>query len=678
MQLGSQDASRHASQDGLSTHAGQGSQAGDQRRPIFEDLLVVEAGGRIAAAVAGSALAQLGATVIVLENAAPDPRPHLKCPHRAQLIAGKHSVVIDGERDAALLAALLQRANRVLTSSDVDTVRYEQLAGPATVVCDITAYGSGPLALAAARDGQSASGDCSDVGIQALTGMIDSTGLAGHPPTPVALPLVEHLAGIHAAGGAICALRQRGLQGLAQNLDIALYDIAFSAMNSFLAPVLASGGTKGVSRVGNRHNMAAPWNVYRAQDEWLLLCSGSDEQWQRLCKLIGREELSADPRFAKNADRVAHVNKVDAVVQARIGQRPVAECVDAILALGLPCGAVAPIDGTTREANLEYRGMLRVATDPVRGAIIHLPGSPWRMSATPGEAVRFWPPHKNGRSVFFVFQNSDKKSYLADMDSDQGRKALQALIATADVVIENLRPGALARKGLGPADMLRANPRLIYCSVSGFGADSIYPGRAAFDTVIQAMSGLMDMTRAEDTPMKTGPSFADMMGAGAGFCAIAAALAERERSGQGQFIDLSMQDIAAWTTQLAWNGMPAQSERTRLVACADGYVVADAIDDVRLGIALAGIDAATLSRSDLATALNRQGITTWPILDVREAVAAPQTHARKLWFWSDGTDEGYALLAIPVGLRRTPPQVEAVASDLGADNEAINASCQRT
>lgn len=709
--------------------------AAPQRDPVFRDLLVVEAGGRIAAGVAGSALAQLGATVIVLESTTPDARPHLKWSCRAQFLAGKHSVVIDPERDRVLLADLLGAADLLLCSSDTDSTRYEARAGAATVVCDITAFGgSGPLADAR-------SGDCSDMAIQALTGMLDSTGLAGHAPTPIALPLVEQLAGMYAAGGAVCALRQRAAGGVTQNLDIALYDIAFSAMNSFLAPVLASGGTKGVSRVGNRHNMAAPWNVYRAADEWLLLCSGSDEQWQRLCRLIGRADLGTDPRCAKNADRVAHVELVDAAVQDWIGQRPVAECVQAILALGLPCGAVAPIDDMPREANLAHRGMVRQARDPVSDRDLYLPGSPWRMSATPGaarlriplpdedralaemmarrgapecnpqaaarpalaglrvieighyttvpvaarvlgglgaevikveppggEAVRNWPPHQHGRSVFFVIQNTDKKSVVIDMDSAADRAALHALIAGADVLIENLRPGALTRKGFGPADLLRRNPRLIYCSVAGFGADSLYPGRAAFDTVIQAMSGLMDATRAAGQPMKTGPSLADMLGAGAAFFAIVAALAERDRSGQGQFIDLSMQDIAAWSTQMAWNGQPVQSRRARLLAARDGYVLAESATDAVLQAALHGIDTATLTRHALTKALTRAHLPAWPVHDVREAVAAPQTHARRLWFRSDGTPDGYPLLAIPVGLRRTPPVVSAIASDLGADN----------
>src|SRR5207244_127265 len=119
------------------------------------------------------------------------------------------------------------------------------------------------------------------------------------------------------------------------------------------------------------------------------------------------------------------------------------------------------------------------------------------------------------------------------------------LLVSADVLVENLRPGSLAKLGFSAQEILNINPRLVYCPISGFGADSPYADRAAMDTTIQAMSGVMDLTRSHGVPYKTGISSADLTGGQLGLVAILAALEYRDRVGRGQTIDLSMQDGAA-------------------------------------------------------------------------------------------------------------------------------------
>src|SRR5262249_30416090 len=149
---------------------------------------------------------------------------------------------------------------------------------------------------------------------------------------------------------------------------------------------------------------------------------------------------------------------------------------------------------------------------------------------------------------FFTFSNSDKKSLMMDLRGAQDKAAFRELLQSADLLVENLKPGSLARLGFGAAQLAEINPRLVYCSISGFGADSAYPQRAAFDTVVQAMSGFMDPTRVEGTPIKAGISAADIVGGTYGLLAILAALEQRERTGRGQYIDISMQDVACWST----------------------------------------------------------------------------------------------------------------------------------
>ena len=294
----------------------------------------------------------------------------------------------------------------LLVSSDADAAEYggDSLSHFASrgVVCDLTAFGStGPLRGQPATDAQ----------VQAQSGVMKSTGLAGGPPMAIALPLIEQLAGIYAASGVLAALRRpRG-----QAVEIALYDVAFSAMTSFLAPAL--GGTADeISRVGNRHTMAAPWNVYRASDGWVLLCAGNDEQWQRICGLTGDPERGLAQRLAKNAGRVAHVDQVDALVQAWVGEFTIAQCVESLSALGIPCGPVAPIDGFPQEANLLHRAMIFEALGP-SGRAIHLPGSPFRMSRSPGQPLlRLSAPDADREQVLGLLRGPRRFSDAANSD----------------------------------------------------------------------------------------------------------------------------------------------------------------------------------------------------------------------------------------------------------------------
>jgi crotonobetainyl-CoA:carnitine CoA-transferase CaiB-like acyl-CoA transferase len=181
------------------------------------------------------------------------------------------------------------------------------------------------------------------------------------------------------------------------------------------------------------------------------------------------------------------------------------------------------------------------------------------------------------------------------------------------VLIENLKPGSLDRLGFGTAQLLRLNPRLVYCAISGFGKDSAYPGRPAFDTVVQAMSGLMDVTRAGSVPFKLGISAADVTGGVGGLFAVMCGLEQRRRTGRGMMIDLSMQDVAVWTTQTLWNGMSRFQHC--VLSCADGFVVADRPRYALGGLAEAASD---MSRARLICALEAQGISACSVRTLEE------------------------------------------------------------
>lgn len=706
-------------------------------RKALENTLVVEIGERVGASIAGSMLAQLGADVVYVERTPDKAKPlgsSSKQRYRAQLAAGKHSLVMDA--DPELLATLVSKADVVITSSDAGNYKDAASASKSrTVVCDVTAYG---------RTSENRQPD-TDLQIQALSAILETTGLSGGVPLPLPFPAIEMMTGVYAAASILAALRVRQGSGQGQLIDMSLYDCAFAAMATFLPRVLTGDATP-VRRLGNRHPMIAPWNVYRASDGWMLLCVGNDAQWQRFCEITGQPELADDPRFVKTANRVANIDAVDAVVQQWVGERTVASAVGTLSRIDIACGPVAPIDGYPREANLDHRAMFFTVKDPLSDRKMTIPQSPLRMSDTPGqvtglldgpngghawctqraqrpaatperrnepsaplngirilevghyttvplstrmlaslgsevikieppegEATRDWPPAQDGQGYFFTYMNSDKLSVMLDIRKPDDAARLKELVASADVLIENLKPGALARRGFGPADLAAINPRLVTCSVSGFGVYSLYAGRPAYDTVIQAMSGVMDAIRDGDTPVKTGISSADLLGAEFAVLSILAALAYRDCSGKGQDIDLSMQDISAWMTQTLWNGGAEQAEaRYRILACADRHVLAEALTDDALYALLALPASDKRSAEAFMADMKTPGIAFAPALTVHEMAASRETLSRELWFNAKGDDgKTWPLLASPLRLQLTPPLVREPMPRLGRDNERV-------
>ena len=152
----------------------------------------------------------------------------------------------------------------------------------------------------------------------------------------------------------------------------------------------------------------------------------------------------------------------------------------------------------------------------------------------------FGPPFSQGVSTYFLSINRGKRSIALDLKSDEGRAAARALAAKADVVIENFRPGVMDRLGLGPEALRESNPRLIYCSISGFGRDV---ERAGYDLVIQGMGGIPSISGAPDgAPMKCGASIADLVTGLYAVQGILAAIQRRHRTGLGGVVDVPMID----------------------------------------------------------------------------------------------------------------------------------------
>ena len=151
-----------------------------------------------------------------------------------------------------------------------------------------------------------------------------------------------------------------------------------------------------------------------------------------------------------------------------------------------------------------------------------------------------------GVAASFLAVNRNKRSVTLDLKQPEGVAILKELAATADVLVENYRPGVAARLGIDDAALRAVNPRLIYCSISGFGQTGPYASRGGFDLVAQGMSGIMSATGAEDgPPVKVGTSVADLVAGMSAAHGVVLALLARTRTGRGQKVEISMLDAMA-------------------------------------------------------------------------------------------------------------------------------------
>ncbi|MEI2298391.1 CaiB/BaiF CoA transferase family protein [Ensifer sp. MJa1] len=173
-----------------------------------------------------------------------------------------------------------------------------------------------------------------------------------------------------------------------------------------------------------------------------------------------------------------------------------------------------------------------------------------KVESPAGDDTRTWgPPFVAGEdgekldAAYFHACNRGKRSVVLDFTTEEGQEAVRRLAAQSDVLLENFKVGGLVKYGLDYESLKRVNPRLIYCSVTGFGQDGPYAHRAGYDYIVQGMSGIMDLTGEPDRePQKIGVAFADIFTGLYGVIAVQAALAQRERTGKGQQIDMALLD----------------------------------------------------------------------------------------------------------------------------------------
>ncbi|GAB7550926.1 CaiB/BaiF CoA-transferase family protein [Novosphingobium sp. 11B] len=174
-----------------------------------------------------------------------------------------------------------------------------------------------------------------------------------------------------------------------------------------------------------------------------------------------------------------------------------------------------------------------------------------------GDETRTFPPMREGESHYYLAVNRGKKSIVVDLKTEEGLALVKDLAMRCDVLVENYRPGVMERLGLGWEELHAINPRLIYCSISGYGQTGPLRDRPSFDIVLQAMSGALSMNgEAGGLPTKMGIPLGDLVGGINGPIGVLSALYERERTGLGRHIDISLMDglmgMLGYIAQLAF------------------------------------------------------------------------------------------------------------------------------
>lgn len=365
-------------------------------------------------------------------------------------------------------------------------------------------------------------------------------------------------------------------------------------------------------------------------------------------------------------------------------------------------------------AGLRVIELARVLAGPWAGqTLADLGAEVIKVEAPRGDDTRQWGPPfvtrgEDVSAAYFHSTNRGKSSITVDFKDEAAKARLLDLIDSADILIENYKVGGLAKYGLDYASLKDRCPRLIYCSITGFGQTGPYAHRAGYDFIIQGMSGLMSITGApEGQPQKSGVAITDLFTGVYATTAILAALHRRGQTGRGQQVDMSLLDVAvAMTSNQGMNYLTSGTVPGRMgnahmnltpyqvFDCADGHIIiatgndgqyhrlchllgldwmAQAPEFRRNSDRIANRDEMTRllseatmlrSRDDLLAACEGEGVPAGPINDMADVMADPQVQARGLQIETDGVPG----IRTPIRFSESPLSLDRPAPKLGEDD----------
>ena len=293
---------------------------------------------------------------------------------------GKRSLTLDLKSDEghALFGELVDTADAVVESMrpgvarrlriDADSLRARR---PELVCASLSGFGStGPYAD---RPGY-------DLIAQAMTGLMSITGHPGQAPAKAGVPVADLCGGLFVALGVLAALLGRERQGSGRAVETSLYEAALALAVGEATSIWAGGATP--APLGSAHRLLAPYQALRTADGWVTVGANNDKLWRLLCATLDRPDLAADPRFADNDARMAQRDELVAELESALGAATTDECVERLLAAGVPAGPIRDYREVLDDPHTHARAMVVEAEHPVEGRVRML-GSPLKVDGAP-------------------------------------------------------------------------------------------------------------------------------------------------------------------------------------------------------------------------------------------------------------------------------------------------------
>ncbi len=323
------------------------------------------------------------------------------------------SIDIATKDGQALIHALLEQSDVLIENFKVGSLEkyglgYEDLRikYPRLIYCSITGFGqTGPLSSEPGYD----------FIVQAMGGLMASTGPKDGEPTKAGVALSDVMTGLYAAIGILSALHHRDKTGAGQMVDLALLDVTLAGMTNLAQHYLTSG--KIVPRMGNAHSTIVPYQAFATVDGHVVIAVGNDTQFKRLCTVLSKPEWASDPRFTTNSARVRHRADLAPLLAALIATRDTAYWVKAFQDADVPVGPVNTMDQVFAMDQIKAREMDITLPHPLSADPVHMVGSPLKLSAT-RVSYRTAPPYA-GKDTDDVLKNVlglDQKAIAALRD----------------------------------------------------------------------------------------------------------------------------------------------------------------------------------------------------------------------------------------------------------------------
>lgn len=361
---------------------------GKEKDMALDGLRVLEITQGLSGSLCGRLLSELGAEVIKIEPPAGDnirnlpPLKSNKISYAFESISvNKKGLTLDLTRTEGkqVIKGLTKVSDVLVEDFPVGTmdnleIGYEVLrnVNSRLIYCSISPFGgSGPLS----------SKESSDIVVQAMSGVMATTGFPQDPPTMAGFPIGEFVSSAYAAISILTALHYREGSGKGQAIDISMSDCLLSYFPSYLPTLFLTG--KSPARRGNRHTIASPWNSYNAKDGWVIICTANDDEWNRLLEVMECNYLINDSRFDTVEKRVRKEEEVDAIVTEWTKRNTLENIIKTLNGAKISVAPIFTIDQLLTDSHFLCRRMIVEVNHQLAGKMPVI-GSTFKMSETPG------------------------------------------------------------------------------------------------------------------------------------------------------------------------------------------------------------------------------------------------------------------------------------------------------